>query len=168
VKLRGQVAIIALSSAVPRPPFIASGRIGDEQLAALAELLAHPEVVRRTPVVLLHHPPLDRRYRLAQLRDGLVDAEQLRGILSSLARGLVLFGHTHVRLRQTMATAAGALEAISASGAALDHGNPAVRAGLNHYTIGDDGSLASAEASVVSQDARVLERVGLPIARGVT
>ena len=47
VKLRGPAAIIALSSAVPRPPFVASGRVGDAQLAALAEVLAHPEVVGR-------------------------------------------------------------------------------------------------------------------------
>ncbi len=167
VKLRGPVAIIALSSAVPRPPFIASGRIGDEQLAAVAELLAHPEVVRRTPVVLMHHPPVGRRCRLAQLRDGLVDAEQLRAVLSRLARGVVLFGHTHVRLRETISTAAGALEAISASGAALDHRNPRVRAGFNQYSIDDDGRLASAEAYVVTQDAHSLERVALPAAGGL-
>jgi len=167
VKLRGAAAIIALSSAVPRPPFIASGRIGDEQLTALAELLVHPEVVRRMPMVLIHHPPVDRRCRLAQLRDGLIDSEQLRSILSRVSRGLVLFGHTHVRVRETIPTAAGALEAISASGAALDHRNPAVRAGFNRYSIGDDGRLASAEAFVVSQDAHSLERVALPVAGGL-
>lgn len=167
VKLRGEVAIVALSSAVPRPPFVASGRIGDEQLAALAGLLAHPEVVHRTPVVLVHHPPVDGRCRLAQLRDGLVDSEQLCGVLSRVERGLVLFGHTHVRLRQRIPTAGGALEVISASGAALDHRNPAVRAGFNRYSIRDDGTLASAEAYVVSPDAHSLERVALPAAGGL-
>jgi 3',5'-cyclic AMP phosphodiesterase CpdA len=167
VKLRGPAAIIALSSAVPRPPFIASGRVGQVQLAALREVLAHPEVERRTPVVLIHHPPVDGRIRLAQLRDGLVDAEQLKRVLSSLSRGLVLFGHTHIRLRQRIATAAGALEAISASGAAIDHPNPAVRAGFNLYTIADDGSIASIAAYAVSSDARSVERVPLPGAEGL-
>lgn len=60
VKLRGPVAVIALSSAVPRPPFIASGRVGTTPLAALQQIVTHPEVSRRTPVVLVHHPPVER------------------------------------------------------------------------------------------------------------
>ena len=35
VKLRGCAAIIALSSAIPRPPFVASGYLGHTQLEAL-------------------------------------------------------------------------------------------------------------------------------------
>jgi 3',5'-cyclic AMP phosphodiesterase CpdA len=165
VKLRGPAAIIALSSAVPRPPFVASGQLGDEQLAALREVLAHPEVARRTPVVLVHHPPVDRRARVRQLRDGLVDAAALRRALSSLARGLVLFGHLHVRVRHRLATAAGALDAIGASGAALDHPNPTVRAGFNAYELAGDGALASAEAQVVAADGRTLTRAPLAVQR---
>lgn len=47
VKLRGAAAVIALSSAVPRPPFVSSGYIGRAQLLALEKVLAHPEVARR-------------------------------------------------------------------------------------------------------------------------
>ena len=162
VKLRGPAAIIALSSAVPRPPFVASGRVGDAQFAALQEVLAHPEVVRRTPVVLVHHPPVDERFRLAQLRDGLVDGKRLRSVLAPLSRGLVLFGHLHVRLRRRLRTAAGALHAIAASGAALDHPDPTVRAGFNAYAIGDDGDLATAEAHVVVLGGGGLGRLPIP------
>ena len=42
VKLRGPAAIIGLSSAVPRPPFIAAGYLGHEQIAALKAVLAQP------------------------------------------------------------------------------------------------------------------------------
>lgn len=159
VKLRGPAAIIALSSAVPRPPFVASGRVGEAQLRALAAVLAHPEVARRTPVVLIHHPPVDRRVRLARLRDGLVDAEELRRVLSPLARGLVLYGHLHLRLRGRLRTAAGVVDVVGASGAALDHPDPAVRAGFNAYAIGDDGSVAAPEAHAVARGGRTLERV---------
>jgi 3',5'-cyclic AMP phosphodiesterase CpdA len=166
VKLRGPVAIVALSSAVPRPPFVASGRVGEAQLAALREVLARPEVARRTPVVLVHHPPVDGRIRAARLRDGLVDAERLRAALSPLARGLVLFGHFHLRVRHRVRTAAGDLDVIGASGAALDHPHPAVRAGFNAYAIRDDGSLASAEAFVLARDGRTLERTPIPGSAG--
>jgi 3',5'-cyclic AMP phosphodiesterase CpdA len=161
VKLRGPAAIIAVSSAVPRPPFVASGRLGDTQLTALEAVLAHPEVARRTPVLLVHHPPVDRRIRLAQLRDGLVDAARLRAVLAPLACGLVLFGHLHVRVRHRLATSTGAIDVVGASGAALDHPSPAVRAGFNAYVIADDGSVTSADAHVIAPDGRTLERLPL-------
>jgi 3',5'-cyclic AMP phosphodiesterase CpdA len=149
VKLRGRVAIVALSSAVPRPPFVAAGHIGHAQLEALAAVLAHPEVQGRTPIVLIHHPPVDTRARLVQLRDGLVDGAALRSVLARLTRGLVLFGHLHRRVRCRLPTASGALDVIGASGAALDHPDGSVRAGFNLYGIDGDGGLASVEAQVI-------------------
>jgi 3',5'-cyclic AMP phosphodiesterase CpdA len=148
VKLRGRLAIIALSSGVPRPPFIAAGYVGHAQLEAFEAVLAHPEVQRRTPIVLIHHPPVDTRPRITQLRDGLVDAAALRSSLARLPRGLVLFGHLHVRVRCELPTLSGKLDVIGASGAALDHPHTSVRAGFNLYEF-DDDSLASVEAHVV-------------------
>lgn len=149
VKLRGPVAFIGISSAVPRPPFIAAGYVGHPQLEALEKVLAHPAVRERTPIVLIHHPPVDTRPRLVQLRDGLVDGAALRAVLAQLPRGVVLFGHLHVRRRWTLRTTSGTLDVIAASGAALDHQDTSVRAGFNLYDLDDSGSLASVEAYVV-------------------
>ena len=149
VKLRGGLAIIGLSSAVPRPPFIASGYVGRAQLEAFEAVLAHPEVRRRTPIVLIHHPPVDTRPRITQLRDGLVDAAGLRSSLAPLPRGLVLFGHLHLRVRCELPTLSGKLDVIGASGAALDHPDRSVRAGFNLYEF-DDDNLASVQAYVVN------------------
>jgi 3',5'-cyclic AMP phosphodiesterase CpdA len=165
VKLRGPVALIGLSSAVPRPPFVSAGHLGHAQLEALRATLAHPEVARRTPVVLVHHDPLDAGLRLEQLRSGLVDAKALRATLSPLPRGLVLFGHLHVRRRSRMRTAAGALEVLCASGAGLDHPDERVRAGFNLYTLGDGGELASVAAQVVDPATGGLRGTQLPMAQ---
>jgi 3',5'-cyclic AMP phosphodiesterase CpdA len=143
VKLRGPVAIIGLSSAVPRPPFIAAGHLGAGQLRALRAILEHPEVASRFPVMLIHHPPVDSRSRLFQLRDGLTDAASLRDVLAVMRRGLVLFGHLHVRVRCRL----GAVDVVGASGAALDHPGDSIRAGYNLYEIDDGG--AHIEAHVV-------------------
>lgn len=161
VKLRGPVAMIALSSGVPWPPFIAAGYVGKEQLRALAAVLAHPEVVRRTPVILIHHPPVDGRCRLAQLRDGLVDGAALRRALAPLPRGLVLFGHLHLRVRCSLRTTSGWLDAVGASGAALDHADPSIRAGFHRYEIDDDGSIRAIEAYVLDASGRSFERTGI-------
>ena len=149
VKLRGSAAIIALSSAVPRPPFIAAGLLGRNQLEALRRVLEHPDVVRRMPVLLVHHSPIDSRPRWQQLRDGLVDAAALRETLMPLERGLVLFGHIHVRVRCTLRTKAGALDVVSASGAALDHPDLSIRAGFNQYDIDDEGRVVRIAAMTV-------------------
>ncbi|MEW6366167.1 MAG: metallophosphoesterase [Acidobacteriota bacterium] len=148
VKLRGRVAIIALSSGVPRPPFVASGYVGHAQLEAFETVLAHPEVQRRTSIVLIHHPPVDTRPRIMRLRDGLVDAAAFRSSLARLPRGLVLFGHLHVRVRCRLPTPSGKLDVIGASGAALDHPDWSVRAGFNLYEF-DNGGLASVGAHVI-------------------
>jgi 3',5'-cyclic AMP phosphodiesterase CpdA len=161
VKLRGPTAIIALSSAVPRPPFVSAGYVGAAQLEALAALLDHPDVRRRLPVVLVHHPPINSGLRIARLRDGLVDSAALRRTLGGLARGLVLYGHIHRRMRCQLRTAAGSLDLVAASGAALDHPHEAVRAGFNLYEIDDDGGIVSVRAHVVDASGRSLQPVSI-------
>lgn len=165
VKLRGPAAIIALSSAVPRPPFVSAGVLGAEQLEALAALLEHPEVRRRLPVVLVHHPPVASGLRIARLRDGLLDAAGLRRTLGGLARGMVLFGHIHRRVRCRLPTSAGSLDVIAASGAALDHPDDAVRAGFNLYEIDGDGRVALVQAQVVDASGRALRPATIPETR---
>jgi len=158
VKLRGAVAVIGVSSAVPRPPFVAGGSVGHAQLEALERVVAHPAVRERTAVVLIHHPPVDPRPRLVQLRDGLADGPALRTVLGTLGRGIVLFGHLHVRRRCTLRTASATLDVVAASGAALDHPDASIRAGFNLYVIDDAGSLVSVEACVVDPRNRGFER----------
>jgi len=164
VKLRGPAAFIALSSAVPRPPFVSAGYVGYPQLDALRAALGHPEVARRVPVVLIHHDPLDSRLRFEQLRSGLVDARGLRSALSHVARGLVLFGHLHVRRFSQLATVAGTLDVICASGAGLDHRDERVRAGFNLYTIQDNGEVSPGEAWVLDPASLEFGRRELPAA----
>jgi 3',5'-cyclic AMP phosphodiesterase CpdA len=153
VKLRGQAALIGLSTAIPRPPFVSAGLLGHAQLEALGRVLRHPEVVRRTPVILLHHDPFDSRLRLAQLQGGLVDARDLREVLQPLHRGLVLYGHLHQRRHGWLPTAAGGLDAVCATAAALAHPDDAVRAAFNLYELDDQGALASVRARVLEPGA---------------
>ncbi len=165
VKLRGPIAILGLSSAVPRPPFISAGYIGHNQLEALRAVLDHPEVRRRAKVVLLHHDPIDSRFRIEQLRGGLVDARALRRALAPLSAGLVLFGHLHVRKRYRLRTDAGVLDVVSASGAALDHPEERVRAGFNVYELDDDGRVTTLEAHVIDLSGGGFRRTDVTVSR---
>jgi hypothetical protein len=113
-------------------------------------------------VVLVHHDPLDSRVRLEQLRGGLVDARALRRALSRTGRGLVLFGHLHVRRRSRLVTAEGWMEIVCATGASLEHPSERVRAGFNLYTLRDDGEVDSLEAWVVDPSSLEVVRRPLP------
>jgi 3',5'-cyclic AMP phosphodiesterase CpdA len=92
VRRRGNVALIALSSAVPTGPFLATGRLGQSQLARFAAALDRARGLFR--IVLIHHPPVSpaRRY----LRR-LTDADEFRKVLAEKGAELVLHGHDHHR-----------------------------------------------------------------------
>jgi 3',5'-cyclic AMP phosphodiesterase CpdA len=154
VRLRGPLAIVGLSSAVPRPPFMAAGKLGDAQLDALSRLLALPEVAARTPVILLHHPIHAPRSRVKAALEGLHDARELGRRLAGVEHGLLLHGHLHRRLRQVMTTDRGELQSIGATSASLHHDLDTRMAGFNLYEFDDAGRLVGTEAHVLTPDDR--------------
>jgi len=92
VRRVGPVALVCLNSAVETPPFIASGRLGAQQIAALADILPKAEHEGLIRVVLIHHPPLRGQ---APARRALVDAAALERVLATCGAELVLHGHNH-------------------------------------------------------------------------
>ncbi|MFO0678810.1 MAG: metallophosphoesterase [Polyangiaceae bacterium] len=147
VKLRGPLAIIGLSSAVPRPPLVAAGVVGKKQLDALARILAHPEVDKRTPVFLVHHPVHNPRSRTKTLFEGLHDADDLLARIAHLPRGLVLHGHLHKRIQEDVP--GGGVVSVGATSASLHHEEAGRMAGFNVYDFDDTGKLANVEAHVL-------------------
>jgi len=104
VRRRGPIALIGVSSACPTPPFHASGRVGDDQLARLARLLEQlraPSVFR---VVLIHHPPIGG---MMTHRKRLIDQAAFRAVIERAGAELVLHGHHHLFSQDALATPAG-------------------------------------------------------------
>ncbi|MDP8998782.1 MAG: metallophosphoesterase [Myxococcota bacterium] len=139
VKLRGSVAIIGLSSAVPRPPMVAAGELGLAQIAALHRVLEHPEVARRTAVLGLHHPAVRPESRAKMYLEGLRDASALVAELRPIANGLLLHGHLHRRVQRDIPTSAGRVHQVGATSASLHHAAAHRMAGFNVYEIGEAG-----------------------------
>jgi 3',5'-cyclic AMP phosphodiesterase CpdA len=162
VKLSGKVAIIGLSSAVARPPFVASGKLGDAQLSALAEVLRSREVRERFPVLVLHHPPHDPPTFFKRKLQGLSDAARLRELVLPLARGLVLHGHLHRRIHRTLATYGGHLDVVGATSASLVHPSPERMGGYNLYEIGAAGELVTLESWLYDETKKEFTRADLP------
>ncbi|HEX9294274.1 MAG TPA: metallophosphoesterase [Polyangiaceae bacterium] len=145
VKVRGPVAIIGLSSAMARPPFVAAGRLGRDQLDALEQILATPLVKDKCPIVVVHHPlenPPTWTWMKSRL-EGLEDARHLKNILRTLPRGLLLHGHLHRRMHRKLATQGGHIDMLGAASASLVHTSPARMAGYNLYEFADDGGIVA-------------------------
>jgi 3',5'-cyclic AMP phosphodiesterase CpdA len=142
VKLRGEVAIVGLTSAVPRPPFVAAGEIGRAQARALARILEHPEVAKRTLVLALHHPVVDDWSAMKRYVEGLRDARGLLALVEPLGKGLVLHGHLHRRIQRTIGR--GTMKQVGATSASLHHESPDRMAGFNVYELGADSTFSIA------------------------
>lgn len=162
VKLRDSVAIVALSSAVPRPPLVAAGELGEAQTLALRRVLAHPEVARRAVVLALHHPALTGDWsRLKVHVEGLRDATTLVEELQHLPAGLLLHGHLHRRVQRRLATREGHLVQAGATSASLFHEDPDRMAGFNLYQLDAQGR-ARIEAWVYSAETRTFHVESVP------
>jgi 3',5'-cyclic AMP phosphodiesterase CpdA len=92
VRIRGEVALIGTSTAVPTGDIGAWGRMGDDQMARLESLLTNPDVKSRRRVVLIHHPPLVNRPGEDR---NLRDRTALQALLARTGADLVLHGHDH-------------------------------------------------------------------------
>jgi 3',5'-cyclic AMP phosphodiesterase CpdA len=109
VRRRANVALIALSSALPTGPFLATGFLGEPQLVRFAAALQETRGLFR--VVLIHHPPtIAGRRHLRRL----VDAVDLRRLLAQKGAELVIHGHDH---RHSLVWLDGPQRPIPAAGA---------------------------------------------------
>lgn len=161
VRLRGEVAFIGLSSAVPKPPMMAAGELGNLQRLALHAVLAHAEVRARFPVLLLHHPWHPPPSPVKALLDGLEDRDALREVLDEVPRGLLLHGHLHRRMRRRLGTSRGYLDAIGATSASLVHHDPNRTSGFNLYEV-EAGQLARVESFRLDERGARFEPAAIP------
>jgi 3',5'-cyclic AMP phosphodiesterase CpdA len=94
LRVRGDVALIGLSSGVPTGPLMATGRMGKSQMARFAKLLDDTRARGLARVVLIHHPPL---LSGATTMRNLTDARDFEAIVTQHGAEVILHGHNHKR-----------------------------------------------------------------------
>ena len=99
LRVRGPLAFIGLDSAVPSPPFMATGRLGARQLERLADILQRLRGSGLLRVLMLHHPPVPGEEKW---RKRLVDAPALCALLARHPVDMVLHGHRHRALQSVI------------------------------------------------------------------
>jgi 3',5'-cyclic AMP phosphodiesterase CpdA len=135
VRRRGPLALIGVSSAVPTPPLMATGWLGQAQLEALDRILSELSAEQAFRVLLIHHPlRSEKGFRHKRL----TDSDGLQALLKRHGVELILHGHDHVHSTMWFDGPNGRIPAVGVpSASALAHGRiPA--AAYNLFSIERD------------------------------
>jgi 3',5'-cyclic AMP phosphodiesterase CpdA len=143
LRRRGPLALVSVSSAVPTPPLMATGRLGRSQLDALERMLAGLASEQAFRVLLIHHP-----LRSDSRAKRLTDSSQLLALLKQHGVELILHGHDHVHSTIWIDGPNGPIPAVGVpSASALAHGRyPA--AAYNLFSIERDGAAWRCEQTI--------------------
>ena len=99
LRRRGDLALIGLSSGIATAPFMATGRVGEAQLAKLGPLLDAMKKEGCFRVVMVHHPPISQ----AKSHKRLIDAAALKQVIAEHGAELLLHGHDHLAMLNWLA-----------------------------------------------------------------
>ncbi len=132
VRLRRNLAVIGLSSAVPQSLTRAAGQLGSGQLEILPGLLRDLKAKGYYRAVMIHHPPLPG---LAPARKALTDASLLRDILAREGAELVLHGHNHRHMLNVLEGREGKIPVVGVPSASMHGDSNHEPAAWNFYEI---------------------------------
>jgi 3',5'-cyclic AMP phosphodiesterase CpdA len=128
VRRRGGVALIGLSTGVPKPPLLATGDLGAAQIVRAEQLLAETEREGLCRVVLIHHPPLLDQSRFKHL----TDAAPFQAMIRRVGCEAILHGHNH---RSEIARIAGPRGPIPVLGVTTASAAPGSKYGRARYHL---------------------------------
>jgi 3',5'-cyclic AMP phosphodiesterase CpdA len=166
LRRRGPLALIGLSSAVPTAPFMATGRLGADQLQRLSTLLDQSGRERLFRVVLIHHPPLSKP---GERMKHLTDAAEFREVLADYGAELVIHGHDHAHSVMWLDGPRGRIAAVGVPSASEAPPGEHDSAGYNLYTIGGQPGAWQCEMharGLAADGNSVVERARIMLAGG--
>jgi Icc protein len=121
----GEIALVALSTAVHQHWTVSSGLVQGGDLDLIEKHTADPAFRHNAVVLVQHHPPLPERARLVEWIDGLRDYARIAALLARQASLQVLHGHMH-KLIDRVLEIGGSLRIFGAPGV-VEEVDPKVR-----------------------------------------
>lgn len=137
LRVRGPVAIVNLSSAIPTAPHLAQGTLGDRQIKQAGQMLTDAGASGLFRVVLVHHPVTAG---VVSGRKALTDRATLQAMLGTVGAELILHGHAHEALLTGVAGPNGAIPAMGVPSASTPTGLHDQPARWNEIEISRDGA----------------------------
>ncbi|MGO9419777.1 metallophosphoesterase family protein [Roseiarcus sp.] len=168
LRVRGDVAIIGLTSGLPTGPLMASGKLGRAQMDAFAALLKETGAKKLGRVVLVHHPPLTKG---APPLRGLTDAADFERTIAAHGAEAILHGHIHKQLVRSLPSGAtrtvgGRVPVLGAPSAAAATHNPRTRAAyflVRLQRIGEQWTVAARARGPALDGDEIGEREALAV-----
>jgi 3',5'-cyclic AMP phosphodiesterase CpdA len=133
LRRRGPLALVGLSTAVPTSLFMATGRLGDEQIARAADMLAALRAEGLFRVVMIHHSPVAQP---SARHKRLIDAHAFRTAIAGVGAELVIHGHDHVHALAWIDGDTGRVPVIGVPSASAAPGMRHEAAAYNLYYVG--------------------------------
>ncbi|HEY1228951.1 MAG TPA: metallophosphoesterase [Ramlibacter sp.] len=135
LRRRDGIALIGLSTGVPKPPLLATGDLGAQQIARAEKLLAETGREGLCRIVLIHHPPLTDQSRWKHL----TDAGAFQAMIRRVGCEAVLHGHNHRSEFARIAGPHGPIPVLGVSSASAARGSKYGRARYHLIHIDRDG-----------------------------
>jgi len=122
VRVRGELALIGVSTSRATPWFTAYGRVGEGQLARLRRVLADERLRGKVRLVAIHHPPAGKRAR-SKVR-GLRDHAAFADVIAAAGADLIVHGHEHRDMLEVLASPAGPVPVHGIASGTYHHDKP--------------------------------------------
>jgi 3',5'-cyclic AMP phosphodiesterase CpdA len=147
VRRRDGVALIGLSSGVPTAPLLASGVLGEAQVAAFRTVLRELKAEGAPRVVMIHHPPVVNG---ASFGRGLRDAAAFEAAIQAEGAELVIHGHNHRQSVRRIKGPDGDVPVVGVASASAVPGSPKHMAQWHMYEISGKAGAARVTMKVRS------------------
>ena len=122
VRIRGELALVGVTTSRATPWFTAYGRVGEIQLQRLAQVLADPRLAGKTRVVAIHHPPAGKA--AANKIRGLRDYQEFASVIGMAGAELIVHGHEHRDMVEAIAGPQGPVPVRGIASGTYEHDKP--------------------------------------------
>ena len=137
VRRIGNVALIGVSSCVPVPWLLATGRVGAHQLQRLRTVLHETARQGLCRIVMIHHPPVPG---LASPRKALTDMDDFATCIAHEGAEMVLHGHVHLSTLSSLPGPDRAVPVVGIASASARSCDPLRAAAWNRITVAGNGA----------------------------
>ncbi len=122
VRMRGDVALVCVTTSRATPWFTAYGRVGAGQLQRLRRVLSDARLGDKVRIVAIHHPPAGKRAQ-NKIR-GLKDHEAFAEVIAQTGAHLIVHGHEHRDMEEVLPGPSGAIPVRGVASGTYHHNQP--------------------------------------------